>query len=220
MRLSDRKRIFHRPPISATIACMSETKPKRKRRLPVILKPKEAAALVTQACAASDNAETPVKQFAARRDFAMIQTGLLAGPRIAELCALEVTDIDLEGAVLMIRLGKGGRDRNVPFGKKLLRVLRWWIGKRVDGFLFPGPNGKKLARRTFQVRLAELAKEAGIPRSKAHPHALRHSFACSLLRSGSDIKQIMELMGHANLATTAIYLSVESDHLRAAVDRL
>jgi integrase/recombinase XerC len=200
---------------------MSEPKPKkRKRRLPAPLKPKEAAELVTQACAAADNATTPVKRLAARRDFAMIQTGLLAGPRIAELCSLEVTDIDLDAAVLMIRLGKGGRDRNIPLGKKLLRVLRWWIGKRTSGYLFPGPNQKKLAKRTFQVRLAELGSAAGIERKKSHPHSLRHSFACSLLRSGSDIRQIMELMGHANLATTAIYLSVESEHLRAACDRL
>jgi len=81
-----------------------------KRRLPVILKPKEAA-LVTQACAVADQATSPGKRFAARRDFAMIQTGLLAGPRVAELCALEVTDVDLDAGLLMIRLGKGGKDR-------------------------------------------------------------------------------------------------------------
>jgi len=196
------------------------TKKRAKRRLPVILKPKEAAALVAQACAIADRAASPGKRFAARRDFVMIQTGLLAGPRVAELCALEVTDVDLDGGILMIRLGKGGKDRNIPLGKKLLRVLRWWIGKRTSGYLFPGPHGKKLARRTFQVRLAELADLAKIPRPKAHPHALRHSFACALLRSGSDVREVMELMGHANLATTAIYLSVENERLRAACDRL
>jgi len=197
------------------------SKQKRKRRaLPTILKPAEAASLLAQACAAADAAATPAREFAAKRDYAMVQTGLLAGPRVAELCSILVTDIDLPGAVLMILHGKGDRDRSIPIGKKLLRVLRWWIGKRTEGFLFPGPNGKRLAKRTFQVRLAELAKAAGIGRKKAHPHALRHSFACSLLRTGSDLRQIMELLGHANLATTAIYLHVESESLRASCDRL
>ena len=161
-----------------------------------------------------------MKQFAARRDFAMVQTCLLAGPRVAELCDLEVDDIDLVGAVTMIRQGKGGKDRNIPFGKKPVAYCGWWVGKRTGGFLFPGPNGKRLAKRAFQVRLAGWGSLRWHTAAKAHPHAARHSFACSLLRPGSDIREIMELMGHANLATTAIYLSVENERLRAACDRL
>ena len=149
----------------------------------------------------------------------MLQTGFLAGPRIAELCALTVSDIDLVGAVLMIQHGKGDKDRNVPIGKKLLPVLREWIAARTTGWLFPGPHGKQLAKRTFQRRLKVLAKAAGIAKS-VHPHLLRHVFACALLRSGADVREVQDLLGHANLATTAIYLHVETSRLKVVVDRL
>ena len=188
------------------------------RRLPSLLTASEIDALLFAARSAADSARSPSKQLGAWRDFVMVQTGLLAGPRVAELCALEVTDIDMVGAVLSIRHGKGDKDRNVPIGKKLLWVLAEWIGERKAGWLFPGQTGK-LAPRTFQVRLEKLAKAAGILKN-THPHMLRHAFACSLLRSDADIREIQELLGHANLATTAIYLHVDSARLKAAVDRL
>jgi len=194
-------------------------KRKRRHKLPVILTPAESAALLSAARAATNAARSPAKELCAWRDFAMISTGLLAGPRIAELCDLKVSDVDLGGAVLRIIAGKGDRDRNIPIGKKLLRVLSEWIGDRTQGFLFQGPNGKRLAHRTFQLRIAALARAAGITKA-IHPHHLRHSFACALVHSGADIRNVMELMGHANLATTAIYLHVESEHLRGDVDRL
>jgi len=189
------------------------------RRLPVILTPRESEALLAAACDAASSASTPTKQLAAWRDFVMVQTGLLAGLRVAELCDLTVPDIDLAGAVLAVIEGKGKKDRNLPINAKLLNVLREWIGARTQGFLFPGPNGKRLSERTFQVRLTELAKAAGI-RKAIHPHLMRHSFACALLRSGADLREVQELLGHANLATTAIYLHVEVSRLKDAVNRL
>ena len=189
------------------------------RRLPVVLTQAEITSLLAAARAATNAARTPKKQLTSWRDFAMIQTGILAGPRVAELCALKVPDIDLAGAVLHILGGKGDKDRNVPIGKKLAPVLREWIGERTDGWLFPGPGGKQLATRTFQTRLAALARKAGITKTM-HPHLLRHFFACSLLRSGADLTEVQELLGHANLATTAIYLHVEVGRLKPAVDRL
>lgn len=199
---------------------MSAKPKKRKRRLPVPLKPAETASLITQACIAADKATTPAKELAARRDYAMIETALLAGPRVAELCALEVGDIDLTSAVISIKHGKGDVDRNISIGKRLLRVLRWWIGKRKDGYLFPGPNGKKLAPRTFQLRLGALAKQSGIPRPKLHPHALRHSFATALHKKGVSLLIIQRLLGHASVATTQIYASVDVDDMKGAVDLL
>lgn len=189
------------------------------RRLPVILTAAESDALLLAARASADGAKTPSKRHVAWRDFVMIQTGLLAGPRVSELCDLRVMDIDLAGATLAIIGGKGDKDRNVPIGVRLLVALREWIGARTEGYLFPGPHGKRLCPRTFQLRLAALAKSASI-RKAIHPHLMRHSFACALLRSATDIREVQELLGHANLATTAIYLSVEVSRLKAAVDRL
>lgn len=187
--------------------------------LPSVLTVSEIDALVVAARAAADAARTPTKQLGAWRDFVMIQTGLLAGPRVAELCALEVSDIDLAGAVLRIRRGKGDRDRNVPIGLRLHVILDAWLEGRPAGWLFPGPCGKQLSPRTFQLRLAHLARLARIMKP-THPHMLRHAFACALLRSGADIREIQELLGHADLATTSIYLHIDQQRLKAACDRL
>jgi len=196
------------------------SKRKKRHSLPVILTPQEAASLLTTARSAADDASTPSKQLSAWRDFVMVETGLLAGPRVSELCDLKVNNVDLAGATLSIVAGKGDRDRNVPIGKKLLKMLREWIGERTSGYLFQGPKGKRLSPRTFQLRLEALAQTAGIDRKKAHPHVLRHVFATQLLRTGADLREVMELLGHANLATTAIYLHVLTERLKPAVDRL
>lgn len=189
------------------------------KRLPVVLTQAETDAIILAARNAADNARTAKKQWAAWRDFVMVQTGLRAGPRVSELCNLTLSDVNLANAVLAIRGGKGDKDRNVPFGPALLGILRKWIGDRKDGYLFPGPNGKRLNPRTFQVRLDALAAAARIVK-EIHPHLLRHSYACWLLRNGVDIREVMELMGHANLNTTEVYLHVDQNHLRETVNRL
>ena len=189
------------------------------KHLPTILKTSEINALLLAARDAADRAKTPSKQLGAWRDFSMIQTALLSGGRLAELCDLKIPNVDLAGAVINIIEGKGSKDRNVPIGKKLMPVLREWIGERKDGWLFPGPKGKHLSKRTFQLRLETLATAAGIAKG-IHPHLMRHVFACELLRTGALLTEVQELLGHANLATTAIYLHVDTTRLKPAVDRL
>jgi site-specific recombinase XerD len=186
-------------------------KKKKRRHLPQILTDAEIDSLLAAARAAADLAatSTPKKLHAAWRDFVMIQTGLLAGGRVAELCNLEVANIDLDGARLEIRRGKGNKDRNIPIGGKLVRVLREWIGGRKDGFLFPGPHGRRLNPRTFQLRLAKIAAAAGITKN-VHPHQMRHFFACTALNVGGNVREVMELLGHADLTTTAMYLHLKS----------
>ncbi len=193
---------------------------RKKKKLPVVLTDREAESLLAAALDLVNNARTDSKRRAAWRDFTMIQTGFLAGPRVAEMCSLQVSNVDIAGAMLNILEGKGAKDRNVPIGTKLLTVLREWIGTRTDGHLFPGPNGKKLAERTFQQRLEALCAAAGIPRHKAHPHALRHTFATTLLRKGVDIRKIQVLMGHESISTTQIYTMVAPEDLKGAVDLL
>lgn len=190
-----------------------------RRRLPKILTSEEIDALMRAAIAAVNDARTETKQRAAWRDFVMLHVGLLAGCRVSELCNLRLENIDLDGATIAILHGKGDKDRNVPIGKKLMTILREWIGERKSGYLFPGPKGKRLTERRVQQRFNELGKKAGITK-RVHPHRARHSFATMLLRSGADIKEVQDLMGHANLATTAVYLHVDTSRLKAAVDRL
>lgn len=189
------------------------------RRLPVILSLPETDSLLDAARAATNDARTPAKSLAAWRDFVMVQTGILAGPRVAELCSLRVQNVDLAGAVLSIIGGKGDKDRNVPIGKKLLVALREWIGDRQDGYLFPGPSGKRLTERAFQKRLAALAKAARINK-RVHPHLLRHRFATSLLKKGVNLCVIQALLGHASVATTQIYAHADVEDMKNSVDLL
>ena len=189
------------------------------KRLPVPLKPAEIQALLLKAREEADGAKTPSKQMGAWRDFVMIQTGLLAGCRVSELCKLQVEDIDLPGAVLAIKEGKGKKDRNVPIGDRLAIILKSWIGERKTGWLFPGPKFKRLTTRAFQKRLAALGKRCGLLKS-IHPHLTRHSFATSLLESGASIIELQELMGHASIKTTSVYLHVNVGRLKKVIDKL
>lgn len=192
---------------------------KSPRRLPVILTAAEVDSLLSEARSAVNKANTDGRQYRSWRDFVMIQTGVLAGPRVAELCSLEVSDVDLVGAVLNIREGKGKKDRNVPISEKLVIVLREWIGQRRKGWLFPGPKGKKLDPQTFQRRLIKLAKAAKILKP-THPHLLRHCFATMLVRKKVDVLIIQKLLGHANVGTTQIYAHVAVEDMKSAVDLL
>jgi site-specific recombinase XerD len=189
------------------------------RRLPIAFNSAEAENIVSFARGRIDAAKTKGKRFAANRDLAMIVTGLFAGGRVSELCNLQVEDVDLISATLSIRRGKGDKDRNLPISVKLAPILQAWIGNRASGYLFPGPKGRRLSPRRFQERLAELGRAAKT-RKRLHPHLMRHTFATSLLRTGSSLEEVRELLGHANLQTTAIYLHVETSRLKPAVDRL
>lgn len=189
------------------------------KRLPSILTPAETDSVLSTARSTAEIAATTARRFAAHRDVVMIQTGLLTGARVSEICNLRIEDVDLASPALAIKHGKGDKDRNVPIAEKLLPALRAWIGDRTQGFLFPGPGGRRLCPRTFQERLAALGRRAGLVKP-LHPHLMRHTFATSLLRKGVDLKEVQELLGHNNLQTTAIYLHVDVSRLKGAVDRL
>jgi integrase/recombinase XerC len=212
-------RMSARPPSPKKTKAKPKAKKKKRRALPVVLRTEEIDALLSAALASVNDARTPKKQLAAWRDFAMIQTGLLAGLRVAELGDLQVPHVDLAGLTLSVVEGKGAKDRNIPIGAKLLPVLREWIGERKSGYVFHGPKGKRLTTRTFQKRLDALAIKAKLTK-EIHPHLLRHAFACNALRSGADIKEVQELLGHESLQTTAFYLHTEVSRLKAVVDRL
>ncbi|TXL65372.1 tyrosine recombinase XerC [Zeimonas arvi] len=123
--------------------------------------------------------------------------------------------------------GKGGRRRTVPVGALAREALGRWIAARADWLaahpaadprpLFLSAQGRRLANRTVQARLRRLAIERGIP-AKVHPHVLRHSFASHLLQSSGDLRAVQELLGHASIATTQIYTSLDFQRLAAVYD--
>src|SRR5690606_21768260 len=123
--------------------------------------------------------------------------------------------------------GKGGRQRTVPVGSQAREALGRWIAARADWLaahphadprpLFLSSRGRRLANRTVQARLRRLAIERGIP-ARVHPHVLRHSFASHLLQSSGDLRAVQELLGHASIATTQIYTSLDFQRLAAVYD--
>lgn len=207
------------PVASPEIAQKTEKAKKRRRRLPNWLRPAEADALVAAAIAATTTARTKAKKHAAGRDLLMVRAGLAGGFRVSELCNLQVPELDLGERTALVLHGKGDKDRVVPLAANLIPGLAAWLGNRAAGYVFPGPGGRRLNPRTFQLRLKRLATFAGIAR-RIHPHVLRHTCATALLRRGANIRQVQTILGHESISTTERYTHVEVSELRGAVDRL
>lgn len=153
------------------------------------------------------------------RDRLIIRCGLLLGLRVSEICALTVPEVDLDDGIVLISRGKGDKDRYVPIPSQLVSELAAWLGGRREGYVFPSPRGGPLTTRAVRYMVGRVAEEAGIVRRVA-PHALRHTYATKLLDTGADLRQVQELLGHASISTTEVYLHVSRDRLRSAVERL
>ena len=160
------------------------------------------------------------------RDTAILEILYGCGLRISELVGLKWDDVDIEERWLII-LGKGSRERRVPFGSYAQRALME-LRRRTDGggsFVFPGRKGKPLTVRTVHRVVTTLAERGGV--DGVTPHVLRHSCATHLLEKGADLKFVQEFLGHENMATTQIYLTISAtwmkesymaSHPRAQID--
>ena len=186
-------------------------RPKRGRKLPVILSLEEVAQLID----------------AARNLFhrTILMTLYSTGVRRAELCRLQVTDIESPRMMVHIRNGKGGHDRDVPLSTTLLETLRvYWRWMKPKTYLFPGTvkNWRADVPVTPKVpwdACREAAKRAGITK-RLSPHTLRHCFATHLLEAGADLRTIQVLLGHRKLEHTLIYLHLSQRHLTAVPNPL
>jgi site-specific recombinase XerD len=148
-----------------------------------------------------------------------------AGLRVSEACKLRVEDIDSARMVIAVRSGKGDRDRQTMLPKRLLEVLRaYWKEARPPGpELFPGQKpGSVVGRDTVGRALRIAAARARIAK-RVTPHALRHAFATHLLESGTDLRTLQVLLGHASIRTTVRYAHVSPTMIRqtrSLADRL
>jgi integrase/recombinase XerD len=121
--------------------------------------------------------------------------------------------LELEQKIGWVRSGKGAKDRMFIISEKLIEKLKNYIeGMAKDGYLFPGHNGG-LTPRSLQKMIAAAAKRAGIEKNVT-PHVLRHTFATHMLESGVDLRKIQMLLGHSQLNTTQLYLSVSNKELK------
>ena len=182
--------------------------PKAPRKLPQVLDPDEAKALV----------EVPVDAPLGLRDRALLELFYSSGLRLSELCNLCWRDLDLDDGLVTV-LGKGSRQRSVPVGSHARQALAEWRASTGAGAadpVFPGRNGP-ITPRAVQLRLRKLARQQGLFK-RVHPHLLRHSFASHVLESSGDLRGVQELLGHADIATTQVYTHLDFQHLAGVYD--
>ncbi|WP_238154552.1 tyrosine recombinase XerC [Ornithinimicrobium sufpigmenti] len=191
--------------------------PGRDKHLPAVLRAPQAGELMDLAGVAADD-DDPVHQ----RNRAMLELLYASGMRVGELTGLDVDDVDLQAGTARV-LGKGAKERIVPFGAPAADALQVWLAAgrprlATDASgpaLFLGRRGRRVDQRQVRSSLQELLRH--LPDTPAMgPHGLRHSAATHLLEGGADLRTVQELLGHASLATTQIYTHVSVDRLRAA----
>ncbi len=174
------------------------------------------------------------------RDRVILEVMAHAGLRVSEVVALKRSDITWGGAAehpkLLVRDGKGGRDRTVPIDRDLLGWLRRWDAERYSycraaffhtvrgssGAIATAGKHTALSTRTVQQMVRRYAGQAGLPTEgpqRVTPHVLRHTYATSLIRDGVTLEAVRRLMGHASVQTTQIYLHVTDPELEATIWR-
>jgi integrase/recombinase XerC len=193
--------------------------PRPARTLPGVLKAEQAREVLAQAAARTKTEEgDPL----ALRDAAMLELLYATGVRVGELCGLDVDDVDPDRRIVRV-VGKGDKERVVPYGVPAARALDAWFVRgrgrlvREDSppAAFLGRRGRRVDPR--QVRqVVHLALEGVDGAPSLGPHGLRHSAATHLLDGGADLRSVQELLGHATLTTTQLYTHVSVDRLRAS----
>jgi integrase/recombinase XerC len=188
--------------------------PRAHRALPPVLRSDEAAAVMTGD--ASDL--SPI----GRRDRLVVELLYATGIRVSELVGLDIDHVDRSRRLVRV-LGKGAKERTVPYGLAAERALEDWLpdGRREvvceasGSALLLGARGRRLDQRAVRTIVHERVRAVdGAP--DIGPHGLRHSAATHLLDGGADLRSVQELLGHASLATTQIYTHVSVERLRQA----
>lgn len=157
------------------------------------------------------------------RNRAILELLYATGLRVSEAVSLQAGLVDLEASYLRV-LGKGGRERIVPFGARAKAAIELYLAARAVKFpdvaepLFLSSHGSLMTRGNIEAQLKEYGRSAGITRPVS-PHMLRHSFATHLLSGGADLRAIQEMLGHKRITTTERYTHVEPEHLRRVWDR-
>ncbi|HMH49892.1 MAG TPA: site-specific tyrosine recombinase/integron integrase [Candidatus Acidoferrum sp.] len=155
---------------------------------------------------------------ASARAAAIVELLYASGLRVSELVGLDRRDLDF-GEMTVRVIGKGRKERIVPFGEAAAGALRAYLGPRGTGTgaVFLNRRGGRLTVRSVHTIVRRRARAAGIVR-RVSPHTLRHTFATHLLDSGADLRMIQELLGHSRLSTTQRYTHVGSDQLMRIYD--
>ena len=185
--------------------------PRTTAHLPQVLSMEEVETLL-----AAPDISTP----GGLRDKAMLELLYATGLRVSELLAVEIGRLNFEAGYLRT-MGKGSKERLVPFGDEARDWMKRYmtesrdrfLGRRTSPFLFLSRRGGKLSRQYFWRKVRDYALTAGI-RKSISPHSLRHSFATHLLSRGADLRAVQMMLGHADISTTEIYTHVARERLQ------
>jgi integrase/recombinase XerD len=187
--------------------------PRKTQRLPRVLSREEVARLLSE----PKGTEPPTL-----RDRALLEVMYACGLRVSEVVGLELADVDLEEGMLCAR-GKGSKERLVPIGRQAVAALRAYclrgrpalLRAGVESRLFVNRRGSPLTRQGLYKIIQGHARGAGL-QDRMSPHTLRHSFATHLLAGGCDLRSLQEMLGHADLATTQVYIHLSAERLKDA----
>jgi integrase/recombinase XerD len=187
--------------------------PRRGRKLPRTLSPREAERLIEAAAGTTPRS---------LRDTALVELLYGGGLRVSEALSLDRAGVDLDERLVRC-VGKGRKERVVPIGRSATEALRRYLARgrpfldrRHRPELFLNAQGGALTRAGAFLILRRVADKAGLEPGRVHPHLLRHSFATHLLEGGADLRSVQEMLGHANLATTELYTHVTDRRRREA----
>jgi site-specific recombinase XerD len=188
--------------------------PKAEKKLPVVLTVRQIEELLELPLTTPVAKNSP--PWTGPRDAAILELFYSCGLRIAELCSLDVADVDFLAENLRVT-GKGGKARQIPIGGPAVAALQRYRREAAvtAGPLFLSKHRKRLTQQSVDLMLRKYLKRSSI-RFTVSPHKLRHSFATHLLDAGADLRSVQALLGHASLSTTQIYTHVTKERLRAA----
>lgn len=189
--------------------------PRRRHRIPRGVLTAEEAELVL----AQPDTTKPLGV----RDRAILELLYSTGIRRTECCHLQLTDIELGRLVVLVREGKGGRDRMVPLGERAAEWIERWLTARAryvvepDGgnlaWLFLTKRGRRIQPKRLSALVGAYIDRAGLGKTGSC-HLLRHTMATLMLEGGADIRHIQAILGHAQLSTTAVYTHVSIHQLQ------
>ena len=194
-----KKNILKNSPVNEVIS------PKQEKYLPFSMSEDEVDKLL--------NSPKPSNKIE-KRDKAMIEMLYATGMRISELVNLKITDIDTQRCVVKV-LGKGSKERLIPFGEAALESLNAYLSDREESTskeIFLSNRRTKISRIAFWHRIKLYLSRENLKNSIS-PHTLRHAFATHLLNRGADLRSVQLLLGHSDLSTTQIYTHIAKQRL-------
>lgn len=182
----------------------------RPKKLPKVLTEAEQEALLDQL---NPRYQSP------HRNLTMLRLMLATGLRAGEVVALRPEHVDLDTCRLIVREGKGAKDRTLWFSDEIREAVEEWLERRPESeWLFPTRDGGQLSTRYLRAMVSRIAEEAEIPEAdRVSPHTLRHTFATELLRETKNLRLVQKALGHASIQTTQVYTHIVDEELEDAL---